>query len=182
MLRYLYLRWFSQPAADRLLYKLLKKRLFRSIVEVGIGQGIRTQRMFDVALRPAHDQSPLRYTGIDLFEARGNDDRGLSLKAAYSLLKRPGVQLQLVPGDPLAALSRMANSLRETDLLIISHDQSGDSLAAAWFWVPRMLHSDSLVYLERPGKQPGQTTFQLVSALEIARWASQTERHRRRAA
>jgi hypothetical protein len=63
-------------------------------------------------------------------------------------LIRTGAQLRLVPGDPLSALARCANSLANTDLLIISagHDPAG--LEPAWFYIPRMLHAGSLVFLE----------------------------------
>jgi hypothetical protein len=181
MLRYYYLTWFSQPAADRPLYQVVAKRPIRSIVEVGIGQGVRTQRLLEMALKPQHAVVPLRYTGVDLFEAR-QDDSGLTLKQAYAQLKTDHVKLQLVPGDPLMALSRMANCLAETDLLIIGLDQAGEALDQAWRFVPRMLHEGSLVYLEQPGKKPGTTKFELFSLAEVNRRASDAQRASRRAA
>lgn len=182
MLRYYYLTWFSQPAADRPLYKLLHSRHVSSIVELGMGQGERTKRLLEMAVKPTHAEQPLRYTGIDLFEARSPGSPGVSLKAAYTQLKTDHVNLQLVPGDPLMALSRAANGLANTDVLIISLDQVGDALNQAWRWVPRMLHNDSLVYLERAGKKVGETKFDLVSPLDIARWAAEAQRTARRAA
>lgn len=182
MLRYYYLAWFSQPAADRPLYKTLRSRTIRSIVEIGIGQGLRTRRMFEVALKHCHHEEPLRYTGIDLFEARGNSVPGLTLKQAYARLQHDRVQIKLVPGDPLMALSRAANSLTGTDLVIISLTERGDALDQAWRYVPRMLHDDSLVYLEVPGKKPGETRFTLLKPIEIARLAKESQRTARRAA
>jgi hypothetical protein len=179
MLRYYYLAWFSQPAADRPLYKLLSQRPVRSIVELGIGEGVRTKRLFELAVQPQGE--PLRYTGIDLFEARPRDQAGLTLKRAYSELRTPHVTMQLVPGDPLSALARSANVLRDTDLLIISLDQTGPSLDAAWRFVPRMLHADSLVYLEQPGRK-GETRFELLTANEVARRAANAQRAMRHAA
>jgi len=182
MLRYYYLTWFSQPAADRPLYKVVGNRTVRSIVELGVGKGLRTGRLLEMALKPCHAAEPLRYTGIDLFEARGDDAPGLPLKQAYALLKTNRVKLQLVPGDPLMALSRAANSLTGTDLLIISLDQTGDSLRQAWRYIPRMLHSESLVYIEQPGKKSGETKFERITQIEVARWAHEAQRATRRAA
>jgi hypothetical protein len=185
MLRYLYLAWFSQPALDRPIYKLLRQRPIRSIVELGIGHGVRTRRLLEVAAM-RRSAEPLRYAGIDLFEARDAATPGLALKQAYALLKDDKVKLQLVPGDPLSALARAANGLADTDLLLISADQQGDSLLQAWRYVPRMLHENSLVYLERPGAcpgaGPGESKFELLTPLEIARLAKDAQRPLRRAA
>lgn len=92
----------------------------------------------------------VRYTGIDAFEARSaSDGPGLSLKAAHRLLKRTGARIQLVPGDPFAALARIANSVGPTDLVVISHRIEPGSLERAWFYLPRTLHANSLVLEER---------------------------------
>ncbi len=125
MLRYYYLTWLSQPAADRPLYKLLASRTVHSLVELGIGTGLRTQRMFELAVKDCHAKNPLRYTGIDLFESRPASQPGRTLREAHAQLKTPRVQLKLVPGDPLSALSRVANSLANTDLIVIGQDQLG---------------------------------------------------------
>jgi len=182
MLRYYYLTWFSQPAADRPLYQVVSKRPVRSIVEIGIGDAIRAKRLVEVAIKPNHATEPLRYTGIDLFEARCKDTPGLTLKEAYAQLKTDHVKLQLLPGDPLTALSRSANSLTATDVLIISLDQIGESLDQAWRFVPRMLHAHSLVYLEQPGKKAGETKFDLLPLTEVSRLATEAKRATRRAA
>ena len=42
--------------------------------------------------------------------------------------------------------------------------------------------ADSLVYLERPGNKPGETKFDLLKPLEVARLANQAQRASRRAA
>jgi len=182
MLRYYYLTWFSQPAADRPLYQTIAKRPLRSIVEIGVGNAIRAKRLLELGVKPQHATTPLRYTGIDLFEARDRKSPGLRLKEAYAQLKAQHVKLQLLPGDPLAALSRSANSLSGTDVLIISLDQVGESLDQAWRFVPRMLHSSSLVYQEREGKKIGETKFELIPLAEISRLASEAKRATRRAA
>lgn len=182
MLRYYYLTWFSQPAADRLLYQTVAKRPVRSIVEIGVGDAVRARRLLEMAAKPSHATEPLRYTGIDPFESRSKDAPGLTLKEAYAQLRTDHVKLQLLPGDPLTALSRSANSLTATDVLIISLDQTGHALEQAWRFVPRMLHTGSLVYLERHGKKPGETKFELVTLSEVGRLASEARRATRRAA
>ncbi len=74
---------------------------------------------------------------------------GLSLKEAHRSFKTLGVAIQLVPGDPFSALARTANALREIDLVLISADQDAESLDRAWFYLPRVLHATSVVFLEQ---------------------------------
>lgn len=146
-LKYLYLAYFSQPAADRILYRAIRRNKVRRILEVGVGTGDRAQRMIALALRNKSAE-PVEYTGIDLFESRREHD-GISLKLAHRMLSQTAARVRLVPGDAFSALSRTANVLaNNTDLIIVSADQDADSLAKAWFYVPRMLHARSLVYRE----------------------------------
>ena len=72
---------------------------------------------------------------------------GLSIKEAHRLLKATTAQVQLIPGDP-RTLARAANALQNQDLVIISAEHDDAALAGAWFYLPRMLHADSVVYRE----------------------------------
>lgn len=181
LLRYGYLAYFSQPAGERVLYKTLRNAKCHSVVELGIGMTTRTQRLFEV-LRRYGDGQAMRYTGIDLFEARTSAAPGLKLKAAFQALQNLGTKPQLVPGDPYSALSRVANTLPGTDLLIVSADQDAASLARAWFYVPRMLHPASLVFVERPGADGKSSTFERLTVDAVAQLAAAQAKEARRAA
>src|ERR1700675_14598 len=86
-LRYLQLAYFSNPAGDRLIYRLIRRRKVRKILEIGIGTASRAVRMIDLARRGVPGEA-VRYAAIDLFESRGGDSpSGLSLKDAHRLLK-----------------------------------------------------------------------------------------------
>jgi hypothetical protein len=178
-LRNAYLCYFSQPVADRALYQLLRKRQVMSIVEIGVGNMLRTKRLLEVAAQKTALEQ-IKYAGMDLFEARAASTPGLSLKQAHKELKPIGVKVQLVPGDPLSALARCANGLARTDLIVISAG-SVDAMAKAWFYLPRMLHDGSQVFLEEPSDK-GQTKFRLLKRLEIEQMASSAARAMRRAA
>ena len=169
-LRFLYLSYLSKPVADRLIYRLIPRRRVLKIVEFGVGSGQRAIRMIQAA---AYFTTPeqVQYTGIDLFEARGDPTRpGLALKEAHRLLKATDARIRLLPGDPFSALARAANSLADTDLVIISADQDPVSLARAWFYLPRMLHSGSQVYqaYQEEVRDPNQAVaLRLVPLAEI---------------
>ena len=180
LIRSTWLLYFSQPANDRALYKAVKGRAIRSVVEFGVADGTRSTRLLEV-LSWKQDNLPLRYTGIDLFEARPAGQAGLTLKQAFATIRSPEVKVQLVPGSPYDALVRCANTLTETDLVIISADVHAADLERAWKFVPRMLHDQSLILREQPAGQ-GKTVFQTLPVAEIPRLGRESTRPIRRAA
>jgi hypothetical protein len=181
LLHNLWLLYFSKPAADRPLYKALRARPVRSIVELGVGLPLRTPRLLRLASGKTRGE-PIRYCGIDLFEARPGGQPPLSLKQAFAALQSPTVRVQLVPGDPHSALKRVANSLTGTDLLLIAADQDRDSLAHAWTWMPRMLTATSLIFVEQPAAPPATSVWKPLTLADIQKLAAQSSKTVRRAA
>jgi hypothetical protein len=166
-LRYLQLAYFSNPAGDRVIYRLIRRRKVRKILEIGIGTASRAVRMIDLARRGTLGEA-VRYVAIDLFESRGGDSpRGLSLKDAHRLLKSTAAQVQLIPGHPQGALARSANALQNIDLVIISAEHDDKSLEGVWFYLPRMLHADSTVLRESCDQATGAIVLTLVERGEI---------------
>ncbi len=179
-LRRLYLHWLSRPHNDRLIYRVARWQQARKIVELGIGSGRRTLRMIEAATEHV-SPSEIRYTGIDLFESRDSADTpGLGLKEAYRRLKATGVRVQLVPGDPCSALAGVANALSKIDLLVVSAGVDQAALAQAWFYIPRILHPQSQVFLEEV-RFGGKSAFRVISVEEVA-WLAAKSRPLRRAA
>ncbi|HUY32420.1 MAG TPA: hypothetical protein VMV69_06535 [Pirellulales bacterium] len=178
LFRRAYLAYFSQPASDRIIYRLIRKHRVRKILELGIGPGRRTMRMLEAidrsdAAGAVSHTGTVSYTGIDLFEMRSPaDGAGLPLKLIHRQLRATGAKVRLVPGDPFGALARSANEVGPCDLMVISADQDRDSLAKAWFYVPRMLHATTLVCLEEPGAAPAGPTIRLLPHAEILRLAA----------
>ncbi|MFH1268185.1 MAG: hypothetical protein ABIK89_20900 [Planctomycetota bacterium] len=171
-LKVLYLSHLSNPATDRPIYRVIRRRRIQRIVELGVGDGRRAVRMIEVA-GLSGPIGQVRYTGVDLFEARTERDRpGMTLKTAHRLLSATGAHVQLVPGDPFTALSRAANGLIGTELVMISAGHDPDSLARAWFYLPRMLASRALVLMERPCGESEELTIRLVLRDEIDRLAA----------
>ena len=149
-----------------------------TIVEIGVQEGVGSQRIIEAALRssPADE---IRYTGIDLFEARPPHSPGLKLKDAHRKLKQTGVHVQLMPGDPFSALARSANTLPGIDLIVIRGDQEPEALQRSWFYLPRMLHDRSVVLQE--SDSAGTVRFIPISRDSIEQWASASSASRRAA-
>jgi hypothetical protein len=138
---------------------------------LGIATGQRALRMIDVA-QLASPGEEVHYVGVDPFESRSESDGpGLTLKAAHQLLRRDGVRVQLVPGNLAAALARVANSLGKVDLLIVPAALESASFARAWFFVPRMLHEQSLVFVEQT-LEDGRSLLEIKPRHEIDALAS----------
>jgi len=181
-LRFFYLAHLSKPASDRPIYRLVNRRRIRKIVELGVGLGRRAVRLIEAAAihGPVGD---VHYTGIDLFETRtAADGPGMPLKAAHRLLKATGARIQLLPGDPYSALSRAANGLGGTELVVISAGYDPESLARAWFYLPRMLRDGSRVLVEQAQGPEGLVAVRTVREERIAELAATSFHRFRRAA
>ncbi len=118
-----------------------------------MGDASRALRMIGVAGR-YHPTEELRYVGVDLFEARtAKAGPRVSLKDAHCLLRGTGIRCHLVPGDPLQALARSANSLPGNELVLISAADDAESLERAWFYLPRMLAPDAAGLCRQPSRR-----------------------------
>ncbi|MEX0938830.1 MAG: hypothetical protein WDZ59_13295 [Pirellulales bacterium] len=178
LIRYGYLAAFSRPRCDRMLYRLARRTRTARLVEIGLGSSLRTGRLLQVCQRYAPG-GEVSYTLLDQFEARTPPDCGVSLKSTYRMLAKCGVRTRLLPGDPGTTLARHANELLGTDLLLISAVVDPASLDAAWYYVPRMLHPQSVILIEErtAGDQTGWRR------LSLSQIAARTDRpHFRRAA
>lgn len=130
-----------------------------------------------------HPVRDVHYTGIDLFEARRPEaGPGTSLKRAHRLLNATGARIQLVPGDLFTGLSRAANGLVGTDLVIISAGYDPECLAQAWYYLPRMLREGSRVLVEQPQGPEGRLVLCTVADDRIAALAAKSFNRFRRAA
>ena len=98
MLKYCQLRFLSKPVCDRAIYRAIRKFRVRSIVEIGLENGLRAANMIRVAQKFAGNRT-VRYTGIDLFEERSTGSL-LSLINVHKELNKLKAKTQLVPGEP----------------------------------------------------------------------------------
>lgn len=169
--RLFYLAHLSQPVGERPIYRAIRRSRIRSILEIGMGAGRRTSRMIETMRRVCGNEG-LHYTGIDLFELSPASDRPkLSLKQAHCKLKPTGARTRLVPGDPFTALARAANDIGPCDLIIVSAGHEPESLNRAWLYVPRLLHSTTLVFVEQPDGRTNVPSFQPLSHDDVRRRA-----------
>ncbi|MEX0711258.1 MAG: hypothetical protein WD278_02845 [Pirellulales bacterium] len=174
--RSIYLSYFSKPAQFRPLYRLIRKRRVRKILEIGVGTLERTVRMIELA---GGRNGPASYTGIDLFELRSAAGRpGVPLKLAHRRLSRLAARARLIPGDPLTALARTANALGTFDLIVVSADQDPQSMSKAWFYLPRLIKDGTCVLVEQSDPTGA---LQLLTVPEIERRAADAVPRRRAA-
>jgi hypothetical protein len=168
--RYTYLAHFSRPKSNRQLYRLIKRECSCRIVEIGIHDLARAVSLIQVAQRYA-GENKVWYTGIDWFEARQAGQPALALKEAYRVLRATEANVRLVPGAPASSLAAAANAHQNTDLILLGPEVHESDLKGAWFYVPRMLHEDSIILSERHDPA-GNAVFHHVSRSQIAEWAA----------
>ena len=178
--KYLYLAYCSQPKSLRQLYRLLRKRRPTNIVEMGVVDLERSRRLIEVAQRYAEGDK-VHYAGFDRFDARLEGSTRLSLKEAHRVLKATEAKVRLMPGEPSLALTAAANDLLETDLVIFSADIDLTTFQQSWYFVPRMLHSQSLVVREVRDEE-GESCFEAIPRVQIERLAQESQTRRRAAA
>lgn len=154
------LSWFSKlywkhlagPKNDKGLHRLLLDHRFNSILEIGIGSGERTERVFKL-LTPRDPQVTIRYTVVDAFESSPGH---LSLKQAHKLLAEKGVKSTLVPGDLTAALARVGNTVGQHELIIAEGllDLSAPAESLLTPWLKKVAHADGWVLCSAREGQP----------------------------
>ena len=166
--RFFKMTWLDKPVADRAVYKLIKQRQIRSIVEIGLGDGTRCEKLIAVAQK--FSQEKVRYTGVDLFDS-GESATPLKLIEMHKRLKSVEAKTQLVPGDIGSALPRIANSHLRTDLILISAGFDREQFSMVRSFLPRMLHPSSLVLIQ--GRENAE--FKKLSRLEIEKSVSGSE-------
>lgn len=169
-----YLFHFAKPAADRQLYRAVYERKPKSILQIGLGDGTRTDRILESLYFSDPTQIP-HLSVIDLFEAC--TDAPLSLKQAHRQFHAKVSRLRLIPGDPLSALSRAANSLGQFDLVLATAQVDAASMAKAWFYLPRIIHPQTVVIIES-GCDATSTSFEILSAKEIEALAEKSRLRR----
>lgn len=168
--KFFQMTWLSKPAPDRLIYKLIKRRRIGSIVEVGLGDGTRCGKMIGVA-KKFNPESRIKYTGVDLFDARDQSASPLKLIEMHRKLNTVDAKTQLVPGDLASALPRIANAHVRTDMVIISAGFEDEDFEATQMFLPRMLHPSSVVLIQDYQDEE----FYVYSRLEIEKMALQSK-------
>jgi hypothetical protein len=153
-LQKIYWTRFSKPVAERTLVRFLMDHSIESILEIGVGEGSRLQRIAKLAQK-SPNCDVLRYVGVDEFEASAASRPHLTLKQAHQLASQLGFKASLVPGTPAQALPRVAHKFSAADLVIIDGgiDLSQPTQGPIGSWLNRLAHSNSTVIA---CQQPGQ--------------------------
>lgn len=173
LFKYAHRALFAKPSPERQLLKLVKQQPVRRVVEIGV-DSIETTSVLLTALLKQAAGEPVVYTAIDPFDERPADEAPLPLMEAYRTLVPTPAQTRLVPGRLGMAVAAEANSLADTDLLLLSQQATDAELAEAWFYVPRMCHPGTLVLRRLEGEDADSLgDWVAVSLEEVSGLASQ---------
>lgn len=177
-LKLFHLLYFSQPAADRVVYRIACRASCRKIIELGIGKAERAKRLLWAL---AHDRGngtcaesmPIEYIGFDMFE--GGD--GPSLKDVFRTLRSQGVRVRLIPGEPHCSLARWANEVGAADLVLVSAASHWSEHPRLWRFVPRLLRPQGILMIEQQGGNGRQSWEQWdASQIEAMKRSAESRR------
>lgn len=137
---------FSKPVSDRALVRQLIDKPISSLLEIGVGNGERMQRIAQlVTLAP--DTERLRYIGVDEFEAAQDGGSHLTLKVAHQMASQVGFKASLIPGDIKSAMPRVAHKFGASDLIVIDggFDPAQPEASLIMPWMNRIAHENTIV-------------------------------------
>lgn len=145
-LQKIYWTRFAKPIEERELFKQLVSHRISSILEIGIQDGQRMQRLAKLA-QPVEGCEQIRYVGTDEFESAQDGQPHLTLKQAHRLAGQIGFKASLIPGDMNAAVPRVAHKLGASDLLIIDGglNPTAPMTSPLGAWLNRLAHSNSII-------------------------------------
>jgi hypothetical protein len=171
----LYLKHLCKPVEERPLFAAIAGHTIRQIVEIGLEDCCRAQRLIRIALS-CHGE-PVTYCGLDWFEAAPEGTASLRIKEAFRKLSGGRGKVKLVPGDPAASLPACANSLLQTNLLVVGRSFDIASRGSVWMYVPRMLAANAQVFV-----QDAEGRYRLVPSGQIQQLSEQAAGMRRKSA
>lgn len=145
----------AKPVEDRALFGYLLERPYRSVLEVGMGDGQRLRRLARLIQIPP-DVDRIRYIGTDEFESAEDRQGHMRLKDAHRLAGQLGFRVALVPGPMESTMMRVAHKFGPSDLVIINGgwDPEHPHDCIAGRWLPHIAHEGSVILAS---KQPGAT-------------------------
>lgn len=180
-LQRLYWVYFSKPKSSRILYRAVRDLRATKIVEFGVADPERSLQLIKMAvgMQQMHQgTAQVSYTAMDLFDARPQMQSPLSVKQAHRFFASSGAKVQLVPGSMSEGLARTANTLLGTDLVIFAEEAAPVSDSRLWFYLPRLLHSESHVLQAQSLAEVQEPTFCKIARAEIEQRAASHTRTR----
>ena len=173
----LWLTRFSKPAGERQIYRLVRGKSPKRILELGLGSLERTDRVLSFAGSSGGDQ--VHYVGLDRFEGRlPSDPPGVTLKAAHQRLHSLG-RVQLVPGNVDTSLARLCNHLGVFDLVLIAADNDPRHLERSWIFIQRLINATTTLLVETPdGAKAGRTLWKAIDKRRVDELAARTIQRR----
>ncbi len=157
------LNWFqrfywqklAKPVAERELFRQLISHPIASVLEIGVGDGQRMQRIVQLAeLAPGVTQ--LRYVGVDEFESSKDGGVHLTLKQAHQQASQLGLRANLIPGELKSAMPRVAHKIGPSDLVIVNGglDPAQPLAGPIGQWLFHITHEKSILLAASQAGQP----------------------------
>lgn len=155
--RYWWRRYASRPRRYRNLFRLVRERGCRTLLEVGTYDGEHARQLIDTA-RLRWPRGEIAYYGFDLFEDLTEDDlrREFSKRppaegVVQARLAATGAQVRLFRGysrDTLPRFLGQTDRPRHVDFALIDGGHAQDTIAADWQVVQGLVGPSSTVVFD----------------------------------
>jgi hypothetical protein len=177
-------RWWTRarhPARYANLLRAIRERRARSLVEVGVWDGVHARQMIETAAL-SWPRREISYTGFDLFESLTDEQlaaefskRPPPLAVVRARLEATGAAVRLVPGDTRTTLHEAAPALAGTDLVYLDGGHAVETIASDWSAIERFASDRTTIILDDYYEDPapelaGFGCQSLVDSLDRARW------------
>ncbi|MDR3108169.1 MAG: hypothetical protein LBU65_00575 [Planctomycetaceae bacterium] len=145
---FIYLTHFSKPADERIIYRAIRSKPPRLMVECNIQRGVRMMRMLDLVKRTVTSQNSFEYVCTDPFEGRTEiDGPGLSLRKTHKLISQLNLRHRCIPAPVEVGIMHLSRSVRNVDFLVAATPNL-DWLASKGALLASTLTTDATVFLK----------------------------------
>jgi hypothetical protein len=131
----------SKPAGDRPLFAVVKDHRVTSILEVGIGNIERTEKL--ICWLDHLGEKPAKYAAIDLFESAVPPHLGL--KEVFKRVSKLGIRPWLVPGSLATGGLRVLHTIGSCDLVVIDDPHLSLTDVQVTSILAKLIHEGSIV-------------------------------------
>ncbi len=171
-----YLSYLSKPKSDRDVYRAILRRRPTKILELGVGDAKRAQRMIEAAAKHV-DRAEIQYFGFDSFEGRApGEGVGLAYIEAHRIFKTFGCKTKLLPGNPLDSFVRSVNMIGPVDFVVFSAPYYDQADPRFWQFFARILVEQTVILGEI--REENDVWFERLTRADVLAKAPTQDRRR----
>ncbi len=156
-LKHLYRSSWMKPGRYRNLFKTIHGEQYKSIVEIGVFNGVRACQMIETA-KLTHPASEIQYYGFDLFEALTEEElkkefskQPLTRDQIHSLVSKTGVTPEIYAGYSQETLPKFVEQMKDKeplDFIFIDGGHAIETITSDWDNMKQLMGKNTTVIFD----------------------------------